>query len=118
MSTLSAAPANIAVQQPVFNIREDENGAYLQIALPGVRKDALKLTLKQSVLEIEATRDNTVAEDWKTHSGPPKSVSYQLSVRLTSKLDGGNVKATLENGLLTLGIPVREEAKPRDIFVN
>ena len=118
MSTLSSNPTGTVVQQPVFNIREDESGAHLRIALPGVQKDALKLTLKQSVLEIEATRDNTVADDWKTHSGPPKTVSYQLNVRLTSKLDGGNVKATFENGVLTLDIPVREEAKPRQIFVN
>jgi HSP20 family protein len=107
-----------AVQQPKFTTREDETGVHLQIALPGVKKENLTLTLKQSVLQIEATRTSEVAENWKTHSASPQTISYQLNARLTEKLDGGNVKASLENGVLTLDIPIREEAKPRQIFVN
>ncbi len=38
--------------------------------------------------------------------------------RTAEKLDGGNVKASLENGILSLDIPIREEAKAREIFVN
>ena len=106
------------VQQPVFTIREDETGAHLQIALPGVRKEDLKLTLKQSILQLEAARTNAVADDWETHSGAAANVTYGLNVRLTPKLDGANVKASLENGVLALDIPLREEAKPREIFVN
>lgn len=117
-STTPATEAKAAVQQPTFTTREDETGAHLLVALPGVRKEDLKLTLKQSILQLEATRSNAVAGDWKTHSGPAKDVVYALNVRLTPKLDGGNVKASLENGVLTLDIPIREEAKPREIFVN
>jgi len=118
MNTLSNEPKNTVSQQPAFTINEGENGAQLQVALPGVRKDAIKLALKQSVLQIDADRDNAVPEDWKTHSGAARNVSYQLQVRLASKLNGDNVKATFENGILTLDIPIREDAKPREIFVN
>jgi len=117
-TTTSTTGPKAVVQQPVFTIREDETGAHLQVALPGVRKEDIKLTLKQSVLQLEAARANAVADDWKTHSGPAANVSYALNVRLTPKLDGANVKASLESGVLALDIPIREEAKPRQIFVN
>lgn len=117
-TTPDATQAKVVVQQPVFTIREDETGAHLQVALPGVRKEDLKLTLKQTILQLEAARTNAVADDWKTHSGPAANVTYTLNIRLTPKLDGTNVKASLENGILALDIPIREEAKPREIFVN
>jgi HSP20 family protein len=118
MNSLTNQPATAVTRQPAFTIDENENGARLSIALPGVPKEAVKLTLKQSVLQIEATRVNSVAENWKTHSGPERDINYQLNVRLTPKLDGANVKATLNNGVLSLDIPLREDAKPRPIFVN
>jgi len=121
MSTPSTTPTEttkIVSQQPAFTIREDETGAHVLIALPGVRKEDLKLTLKQSVLEIEAARRSAVPEDWKTHSGHATDVTYVLGVRLTAKLDGANVRATLDHGVLTLHIPIREDAKPREIYVN
>lgn len=106
------------VRQPEFTIREDETGAHLLVALPGVRKEDLKLTVNQSVLGIEATRSSNIADGWKTHSGPTKDVTYTLNVRLTTKLDGANAKASLADGVLTLDIPIREDARPREIYVN
>lgn len=115
---MNTCETNTFVQQPVFTTREDEAGLHLQVALPGVRKDDLKLNVKQSVLSITATRDNTVADDWTVHSAQPRSVTYQLNVRLSFRYDGGGAKASLSDGVLTLDIPVREEARPREISVN
>ncbi len=118
MSSLSNTESRPSIQQPAYTTREDETGAHLQVALPGVRKEDVKLTLKQGVLQIEAFRANNVPEDWKSHSSSPETISYQLNVRLTNRLDGANVKASLENGVLAVDVPIREEAKPREISVN
>jgi HSP20 family protein len=104
--------------RPQFRTREDENGATLQIALPGVRKEDVKLTLHESSLRIEATRGDAVPEGWKTHRDTAKIQSYGLDVRLTSRLDGTKATAALDAGVLTLQVPLREEAKPRQIAVN
>lgn len=117
-ATTSTEPTKVVVRQPEFTTREDETGAHLLVALPGVGKGDLKLTLNQSVLQLEATRQHAVADGWKTHSGSAEDVTYRLGVRLTPKLDGANVKASLEHGVLTLDIPIREDAKPREIYVN
>lgn len=104
--------------RPQYRTREDENGATLQIALPGVRKEDVKLTLHESNLRVEATRGDAVPEDWKTHRDTGSVRRYGLDIRLTSRLDGTKATAAIDAGVLTLQVPVREEAKPRQIAVN
>jgi HSP20 family protein len=105
------------IQRPLFQSREDEDGATLQVALPGVKKEDLKLTFHQSSLKIEATRSDQVPQEWKTHRDTGGSRRYGLDVRLTSVFDGTKTTASLESGILTLHVPIREEAKPREIQV-
>ena len=116
--TAPAGEATKSVQRPLVHTREDENGASLQVALPGVRKEDLKLTLHESNLTIEADRSDAVPENWKTHRGSNSPQRYELNVRLTSKLDGSKTTASFDGGVLTLQVPLREEAKPRQIQVN
>ena len=115
---MNTCETDTLVRQPAFTSRENEDGLQIQVALPGIAKEDLKLTVKQSVLHIEATRPNAVPADWQNHSGSPRPVSYQLNARIAQKFDGAGAKASLENGVLTLDIPIREDAKPREISVN
>jgi HSP20 family protein len=120
-STAEVVPAkdqNEPVYRPQFRTTEDEKGASIQVALPGVRKDDLKLTLLESNLRVEANRSDDVPEGWKTHRAAGPARRYGLQLRLTSRLDGTKTTATFEAGVLTLQVPVREEAKPRQIAVN
>jgi HSP20 family protein len=110
--------AQVIIQRPACTRQVSESGVTLQVALPGVRKEDLKLTLNQSILQLEANRTAGVPDDWKAHTNHPEKVSYEIGFELDAKLDGGNVRAGLENGVLTLYIPVREEAKARNILVN
>ena len=106
-----AAPSNAqkeAIHRPQFRINEDANGTNVHVALPGVRKEDLKLTLLESSLRIEANRNGDTGSTRR----------YALSLRLSSRLDGTKTTATFESGVLTLQVPVREEAKPRQIAVN
>lgn len=106
------------VLRPHFHSTEDDNGATLRIALPGVRKEDLQLTLRESNLTIEARRDDDVPEGWKTHRDTGRSGRCELNIRLTRRFDGSKAEAKLDAGVLTLLVPVREEAKPRQIAVN
>ncbi|MEM7387776.1 MAG: Hsp20 family protein [Verrucomicrobiota bacterium] len=43
---------------------------------------------------------------------------YKLRFRLNGNLDTEKIKAVVEHGLLTLTLPIREEAKPRAIEIS
>lgn len=117
-ATHAAKPANETIHRPQFRTNEDTNGATVQVALPGVRKEDVKLTLHESNLRVEASRGDTVPADWKTLRDSGTATSYGLDLRLTRRLDGTKTTATFEAGVLTLQVPLREEAKPRQIEVN
>ena len=104
--TAPSKEQNETTSRPQFRINEDANGTNVHVALPGVRKEDIKLTLLESGLRIEAKRTDTAAR------------RYTLDLRLSSPLDGTKTRASLESGVLTLKLPVREESKPRQIAVN
>ncbi len=116
-----AAPdreTNEIIHRPQFRITDNADGTTVSIALPGVRKEDLKLTLLETSLRIEASRHDVVPENWKTlrDSGPVRR--YGLDLRLGTRLDGTKTTASLDAGVLKLQVPIREEAKPREIQVN
>lgn len=113
----AAEPKEI-LTQPRFRTTETEDGVTLHVALPAVSKEDLKLTLLESNLRIEARRTDAVPDAWKTHRDNGVARGYRLDVRLSSRFDGSRATAALEAGVLTLSVPVREEAKPRQIQVN
>jgi HSP20 family molecular chaperone IbpA len=117
IATPAPAESQEAPVRPYFRSQEDEDGATLLVAIPGVKKDDLKLTLHESNLKIEADRSDVLPEGWRTHRDTAASRRYALNVHLTSRFDGTNTTASLEDGILTLRVPVREEAKPRHIAV-
>ena len=118
VDTATAKPANETIHRPQFRTTEDANGATVQLALPGVRKEDVKLTLLESNLRVEASRGDTVPADWKTLRDSGSATRYGLDLRLTRRLDGTKATASFEAGVLTLQVPLREEAKPRQIEVN
>lgn len=120
-TSTETAPATAcleSIHRPQFRITDHEDGTTVCIALPGVPKDNLKLTLLESSLRIEATRPDEVPETWKTHRDTHSVSRYGLELRLGPRLDGTLTSASLNAGVLTLNVPIREEAKPRQIEVN
>jgi HSP20 family protein len=87
--------------------------------LPGVDTDAIELNIERNVLTVKAERRPNV---------PTESVEMQVSERplgvfsrhlfLGETLDTDRINANYEAGVLTLRIPVAEQAKPRKIEIS
>lgn len=86
--------------------------------LPGIDQDSVELTVENNSLSVRAERVNrTDREDaqWLVSERPTGSFSRQLV--LGDGLDTENIRATYTDGVLTVTIPVAEQAKPRRIEV-
>ena len=97
----------------------EKDGVYtLRFDLPGVESDDLDVMVENSVLTVTAKREleDTVGANWMLRERPTGNHSRQ--VRLGERLDSSNVSADYNNGVLTITIPVREEAKPQKISVE
>jgi HSP20 family protein len=87
--------------------------------LPGVSPDAIELDVERNVLTVKAERRPTVAGDdveLEIAERPLGVFSRQLF--LGESLDVEHVSASYDAGVLTLRIPVAEQAKPRKIEIS
>jgi len=90
----------------------------VHLDLPGFEPSSIEVTAEQNVLTVSAERAWQPAEDaqviaWERPQG---KVSRQLFLGET--LDTDHVAASYEHGVLTLRIPVSEQAKPRRIEIS
>ena len=97
----------------------EKDGLYtLRFDLPGVNPDDVDLTVEGSVLTVTAERAIEETEDatWLLRERP--AGIHRREVRLGDRLDTGKVSASHDNGVLTVTIPMREEAKPHRVSIN
>lgn len=86
--------------------------------LPGVAADSIDIDVEDRTLTVRATRPARTGDDleWLAHERPSGTYARQLTLGYGVALD--KVEATYVDGVLTLTIPVAEEAKPRKIAVK
>ena len=97
----------------------EKDGVYtLRFDLPGVDPDKIDVTVEDKGLTVKAERvfEDTVGANWMLRERPTGIHSRQ--VRISDSLDASNVDAGYEEGVLTVTLPVREEAMPRKISVS
>ena len=91
---------------------------YVHFDLPGVQEDSIDLTVEQNVLTVRAERTPEWPEDAETLVAERPAGTFTRQVFLGDTLDPDSIVADYSAGILTLTIPVREQAKPRSIQVS
>lgn len=99
---------------PSVNIKENEDGFELELATPGLNKEDLKIELNNDILTISSERKEENKEEKENFSR--REFSYQTfsrSFTLPETVNSDEIKAKYENGILSVSIPKKEEAKPK-----
>ncbi|NUO91149.1 MAG: Hsp20/alpha crystallin family protein [Dermatophilaceae bacterium] len=88
------------------------------IDLPGVDPSSIDIDVEDRTLTVRAERRSPEAEDaqWLSRERPTGTFARQLSLGRGLALD--RIEADYRDGVLSLTIPVAEEAKPRRITVS
>jgi HSP20 family protein len=105
---------------PPVDIYETEaREIVLKAELPGLRREDINLTLENNTLTLrgERRRDESVKED-RYHRIERAYGSFSRSFTLPNTTDPGRVRADYRDGVLTIALPLREEARPRQIQVE
>lgn len=102
---------NSASRFPV-DLYEDKNNTYVRAELPGVNRDEINVEMVEDYLTISGTRKIPASGDQGE-----QTFSFSRSVNIPEEVQADNVTAAYENGVLTVTLPKREEAKPRKITV-
>ena len=102
-----------------LDVRQDGDDLVIEAELPGVKRDDLDVTVEEDVLTISASSSSDTedkGEGYYVRERRCGKVSRSLNLPNTTDVD--KVVAQLTNGVLTLRIPAKEGAKPRQIDVN
>jgi len=87
--------------------------------LPGVSPDAIELDVERNVLTVKAERRPiTSGEDLEMQVAERPLGVFSRQLFLGDTLDTEHISASYEAGVLTLRIPVAEQAKPRRIEIS
>jgi HSP20 family protein len=86
--------------------------------LPGVDPALAEIGVQRDVLSVKAERTPTTGDgiEWQVAERPTGVFSRQLFLGET--LDTEHIEASYDAGMLTLRIPVAEQAKPRKIPIS
>ena len=89
-----------------------------QLDLPGVDSRFIELTVEKDLLTVRATRAWVRAEGDQVQIAERAHGEFNRQLFLGEGLDRDHISANYENGVLTLTIPVAEEAKPRKVEIT
>lgn len=117
----AAAPAVPPVPpsvKPRYAVDGSEEAYEVRVELPGVSKDGISVDLDENILTLRAKRKAGTQAGWKTLHREMSDLDFLLRLRLNTQVDESKMSAALDNGVLTLRLPVKEAAKPRRIEVQ
>jgi HSP20 family protein len=100
---------------PSVNIKENSDAFTVEVAAPGFEKGDFKIELNLNTLSISSEK-KVEAETKEGEVFTKREFSYQSfsrSFTLPQIADGDRIEANYQNGILTVLIPKREEAKPK-----
>jgi HSP20 family protein len=104
---------------PPVDIYENEQGITLKMEVPGVSQDDLNINLENNTLSISGERKfekNEKEENF--HRIERRYGSFTRSFTLPNTVDSEKVNANYENGILSIQLAKKAEAKPKQIKVN
>lgn len=97
---------------PPVNILEKEDEFILEVAVPGVEKEAINIEVNDNLLTL--SKEENEADTSETVKFTRKEFNYgsfKRTFNLPESIDANLISASNKNGILTITLPKKEEAK-------
>lgn len=104
---------------PPVNVLQDAEGSYVvRFEVPGVSPDDITIESQGRTLTLSGKREPSADPNGSFHRRERGAGHFSRSFQFPAELDLGQAQAAYKQGMLTIRIPKREEAKPRQIAVQ
>jgi HSP20 family protein len=105
--------------QPRVNIKESDDDVRLTFEVPGMDKDAIKITVADNVLTVSGSREfKEESKEGGYVRSEIRSGSFSRSFTLPDTVDTGKIQADYKDGMLDIRIAKLEEVKPKEIEIK
>jgi HSP20 family protein len=110
---------NLTAWAPAVDIYETEHELVVKADLPDVKPEDLDIRVENNILTIRGERKFEKKVNESNYLRVERAYgSFARSFSLANTVNSEAIQADYKNGVLTLSIPKREEAKPKQIKVN
>ena len=101
------------------DIIEKENGYELQIDLPGVKKEDIKIEMNKNLINISVSISKSSDEENTKYIRKERFTGeIKRSFNIGEDIDEDNINASFENGILYLNLPKKEENDSNKKFIE
>ena len=112
------APALQSKQPHPVNIFYDDKGLHFEVACTGLTKKEVDFNIEGDILKVSYKKPETDEfHEGTIYNGLSKK-SFNLGYKIAPKFDLSTTEAELANGLLTIFVPLAEDAKPKSIKIK
>ena len=102
-----------------LDVSEDDHTYNVKASLPGIDPADFEVSFSENTLTIQGERPaGEVAENAKWRVRERYYGRFMRSITLPAAINGDNISADYEGGVLSLTLPKAEEVKPRKIAVR
>lgn len=105
--------------RPAIDIEENNGNLMVRAEIPGMKKEEIKVSVKDDVLTIsgerkreEETKDKTIHRIERSYG------QFRRMIRLPAQVDADKVKASYKDGVLNVTLPKPESMKPKQIEID
>jgi HSP20 family molecular chaperone IbpA len=108
-------------KSPIMNtdIIEKDDGYELQIDLPGVKKDDIKIEMDKGILSISVSINDSKDEENKKYIRKERFTGeIKRSFNISENVDEEDIYASFDNGVLYLNLPKKEEKENNKKFIE
>ncbi|HOZ82524.1 MAG TPA: Hsp20/alpha crystallin family protein [Bacteroidia bacterium] len=101
---------------PSVNVKESDHEFKLELAAPGLSKDDFKINIENDMLNISAEKKEEQATQNEKYTHKEFSYSsFKRTFTLPETADREKISAAYDNGVMTLVIPKKDEARPKPL---
>jgi HSP20 family protein len=104
---------------PPVDIFENGDSLVLKAELPGINPDDVEIRVEDSTLYLKGERKfEKEVKEQNYHRVERTYGTFTRTFTLPNSVDADKVAASYKDGVLTLTMPKKEEAKPKTIKIN
>ncbi len=105
---------------PALEIQENEEELLINIELPGLKKEDVKLVYENSILKLSGEKKN---KNTDTHLNSlilneRAYGKFERNIRLSNNFDSNSIDANFENGILSIKIKKIKSGKPGERIIE
>ena len=104
---------------PSVDIFESENTLVLEAELPGMKREDFELSIENNVITLRGERRFEKKDEGDNYHRVERAYgSFTRSFNLPRTISTEDIKAEFKNGILSVALPKKEEAKARRIEIT